>query len=146
MSRFGPFGELNGSEIVVMIENPRDSGTFSVLGSQRGASFGESTSPIDVSSKSSGRAQRNIPGRYTGTLSMSALYVPTASGLSAIRAASRNGTKIRLRRREYINDANTTYIEECDSVITGFNTDAPDQDAAVVSLDVALDGMWTVVP
>jgi TP901-1 family phage major tail protein len=147
MSRFGPNGELNGTDIVLMIERPRDSGNYEVLAAQRGASFGEGTSAIDVSSKTTGRPFRGIPGRWTGTANLSALYVPTQSGISAIKSASRNGTKIRVRTRTYINDANDALFEECDSIITNFNRDAPDQDAAVVSLDLQLDGMWQdVVP
>jgi TP901-1 family phage major tail protein len=148
MSRFGPNGELNGTDIVLMIERPRDSGNYEVLAAQRGASFGEGTSAIDVSSKTTGRPFRGIPGRWTGTATLSSLYVPTQSGLSAIKTASRNGTKMRVRVRTYINDANDALYEQCDAVITNFNREAPDQDAAVVSLDLQLDGQWedVVVP
>jgi predicted secreted protein len=151
MSRFGPNGEMNGTDIVVMIEQVRDSGTFIVIGSQRGATINETTAPIDCSSKE-GRAYRGIPGRYQSTISMEALYIPNASGLGALRTAMRDGTKIRLRRRETVpvaipitGSGVVHRTEACDAVITALNNNAPDQDAAVVSCDFTLDGLWASV-
>lgn len=148
MSRYGPNGEMNGSDIVVMIEEVRDGGNYIVIGSQRGATINETTNPIDCSSKE-GRPYRGIPGRYQSTISMEALYIPRASGLASLRRAMRDGTKIRLRRRETVpltlpptGSGVEFRIESCDAVITALNNNAPDQDAAVVSCDFTLDGQW----
>jgi len=42
---------MNGSDVLVQVETPADSGNYVTVGSQRGATFGEQTNPIDMSSK-----------------------------------------------------------------------------------------------
>lgn len=137
MSPQGPNGEVNGTDILVQVEHPADSGNYLTVGSQRGATFGEQTAPVDMSSKEN-RAGYFNPGRYTSTLTLESMYVPTSSGLAMMKNAMRNGTYIRLRRREL-----GSTLESCQAVITGLSTSAPDQDAAIVSADFQLNGTWS---
>ena len=135
----GPNGEMNGTDILVSVETVPDSGVFAVVGSQRGATFAEATAPIDASSKEK-RAWVGLPGRYTTTITLEHLYIPSTSGFDALRNAMRNGTYVKLRRREL-----NVEIEEANCVITNMSQSAPDQDVAVVSADFQLSDGWTPV-
>jgi hypothetical protein len=119
----------NGTDILVLIEG-------NVVGSQRDASFDEKTDAIDASSKLS-RAMRVLPGRYSATVSLDALYIPTDAGFLALEAAMRNGTFVTVRRQEY-----GAAVEEAEAVVTGLKTGAPDQDVSIVSAELAIDDQW----
>ena len=135
----GPHGEMNGSDVLVQVETPADSGFYVTVGSQRGATFGETTNPIDMSSKESRLGFFN-PGRWTSTISFEYMYIATASGYARLKAASRDGEYVRLRRRER---GVNTEIAQC--VVTSISEAAPDQDAVVVSADFQLNGGWEAV-
>ena len=136
----GPHGEMNGSDVLVQVETPADSGNYVTVGSQRGATFGETTNPIDMSSKESRLGFFN-PGRWGSTISFEYMYIATASGYLRLKAASRDGEYVRLRRRE-----RGVNIETAQCVVTSISEAAPDQDAVVVSADFQLNGGWTAVP
>jgi hypothetical protein len=133
----GPNGEVNGTDILVQVESAVDSGIYITVGSQRGATFGEQTALVDMSSKENRKAYSN-PGRYTATVSLEHLYIPTSSGYTALSNAMRNGTYVRLRRREL-----GASLEQAQCVCTSLSTAAPDQDAVVVSSEFALNGGWS---
>lgn len=133
----GPNGELNGSDILVQIEQIADSGVYITVGSQRGATFAETTGSINMDSKNSRLGYRN-PGRYGSTVSLEAMYVPTNSGYAAMSLAMRNGEYVRLRRRQ-----RGTNVEIAQCVITSLSESFPDQEAAVVSAEFELNGGWT---
>lgn len=124
---------MNGSDILIGI----DDGTgIEIVGSQRGATFTETTEEIDVSSKDS-RNRRVLPGRYGATVSGEALYVPDDAAYLMLQDAMRNGdTVIVIREEEDI------YLESADAIITSLGTDAPDQAETVVSFDLTIDGAW----
>jgi predicted secreted protein len=129
--------EVNGTDILISIENPAASGTYLVIGSQRGATFAEQTAPIDFSSKND-RKGKFGPGRYTSTMSLEHLYVPSASGQTVLRNAMRDGTYVRAQRQEFGGP-----LESARCVVTNFSTSAPDQDAAVVSVELQVTGAWS---
>jgi len=133
----GPNGEVNGSDVLVQLEQPADSGTYVTLASQRGATFAESTAIVDMSSKES-RNQRVNPGRYSSTISLEALFVPTSSGYTMMKNAMRNGTYIRLKRYQQ-----GSGIEVARAVITSMSQSAPDQEASVISAEFTIDNGWT---
>lgn len=136
----GPNGEMNGTDILVRVELTPDSGIFATIGSQRNATFPETTAPIDASSKER-RSWVGLPGRYQATLTLEHLYIPSASGYEALRTAMRDGTYIKLRRRELGSD-----VEECSAIVTNLSQSAPDQDVAICSADFQLSGDWDAVP
>lgn len=136
----GPNGEMNGSDILVQIEVPPSGGNYLTVGSQRGATFAEATATVDMSSKNNRKTYVN-PGRYSATVTLENMYVPSASGYAELARAMRNGDYVRLRRRE-----RGSSLEQCQAVVTGLSLAAPDQDAAVVSADFAVNGGWDAVP
>jgi TP901-1 family phage major tail protein len=131
---------MNGSDILLLANTGTDeSPVYEVVGSQRGATFTETTAAIDMSSKDS-RNTRVIPGRYAATVTLEALYVPTDDAYLALRAAMRDGTAIKIRKSE-----DGVEVEEADAVVTSLSGEAPDQEGATISVDLAIDDSWTVV-
>ena len=129
---------MNGADILLLV----NTGTPSVpvwteCGGQRDCSFEETNDEIDMSSKDS-RRKRIIAGRYTSTLSMDALYVPDNAAFIALNTALRDGELIKVRREE----SGVAY-EEANALITSMTTEAPDQDAATIAIELTLDDGWT---
>lgn len=131
--------EVNGASVLVQVETAPGSGTFITVGSQRNATFTETTAAIDFSSKNS-RAARSGPGRYAWTSSFESLYLPSASGYGAIKNAMRNGHLVQIRRLE-----SGTPLESGFAVVTSMSSAFPDQDAAVISIDLQGDGVFNPV-
>ena len=121
---------MNGADVLVMID-----GEF--VGSQRDVTFEETTESIDFSSKDS-RAQRVEPGRYSASVSLDALYVPSDTAYQSLKDAMRNGVKVQLIRVQ-----ESATLESCDAVVTSLSEAAPDQDAVTVSASFDVDGEWT---
>lgn len=123
---------MNGADILILIEGE-------LVGSQRGVSREETTESIDMSSKTS-RARRVIPGRYASTMSLDGLYVPDDTAYGSLKDAMRDGTLVTvLWQEEGVN------IETAEAVVTSLGAEAPDQDAATVSISLDIDGEWTEV-
>lgn len=123
---------MNGADVLVLIDGV-------LVGSQRDVTFDESNEVIDLSSKNS-RARRVEYGRYSATVSLELLYVPTDAGRIALATASRDGTKVTLRRQE-----EGSALEEATAVVASYSAAAPDQDAATVSVSFEIDGEWAEV-
>jgi hypothetical protein len=121
--------ELNGTEIVVLINGV-------VLGTQRGCTFSETNEEIDFSSKDSRYMKRGY-GRYQSNFDLETLYIPNASGIMSLKNAARDATHLTVIRQE-----EGASVESCDAIITAFDTDAPDQDATVISVSFGVNGVW----
>jgi predicted secreted protein len=132
----GPNGEVNGFDVIVQVQEPAGTGDYVTIGSQRGVTFGEQTNAIDISSKER-REGVYLPGRYTSTVQLEHLYIPSASGYTKLRTAMRTGTFVRLKRKELGSDH-----EVANAVITDLQSSMPDQDAAVVSASFQVSGAW----
>jgi TP901-1 family phage major tail protein len=129
---------MNGTDILLLVNTGTPgSPVYTAVGSQRDATFGETTDAIDVSSKDA-RARRVLPGRYSSEVSMEALYVPSDAAFQALKDAMRNGTMIKVVREE-----SGVAFEEAEGVVTDLSQAAPDQDGATVSVALAIDGQWT---
>lgn len=127
---------LNGTDILVQVEDPNTPGTFITLGAQRDATFNETNAEIDESSKD----QRHFvgsAGRLEMTVDLDHLITPGAQERTILRDASRNGTLVKLRRLE-----SGTAIESADAIVTSRVETAPDQDAAVISASFKLVTAW----
>jgi hypothetical protein len=135
----GPNGEVNGFDVIVVVQEPAGTGNFVPIASQRGVTFAEKTNPIDISSKER-REGVYLPGRYTSTITLEHLYIPTSSGYSKLSHAMRAGTYVTLKRKELGSD-----VETVNAVVTGLSEAFPDQDAAVVSADFQVSGAWASV-
>jgi len=128
---------MNGSDILLLMNTGTEvAPVYEVLGSQRGASFTESTANRDASSKDS-RAQMVEPGRYSSTVSGEALYVPTEDGYQALLDAMRDGTKILIRASE-----DAIEIEQASCVVNTITRNAPDQETALCTFELTVDGDW----
>jgi hypothetical protein len=125
---------MNGTDVLLYVDN--GFGTLVVVGSQRNVDFKEATAAIDVSSKIS-RNRRIIAGRYSSDVTLSHLYVPTASGYGRLRDAMRAGTAITVGRYQ-----GGSKLEQSSAIVTSLDGNFPDQGAAVISIGLAVDGAW----
>lgn len=129
---------MNGTEVLLLVNTGTElAPVYTVVGSQRGLSVDETSETIDVSSKNTGRPTLVEPGRYASTMSLDALYVPNNAAYLALKNANRDGTHILVRKSE-----EGVEVEEADAVVTGISGDFPDQDAAVISVDLTINGEW----
>ena len=131
---------MNGTDVLLLV----NTGTAAVpvyeaVGSQRDVTFDEATEEIDVSSKDS-RAKRVLPGRYSSSLSLDALYVWTDDGYRALRDAMRDGELILVARED---DGAT--VETADALITSLSEAFPDQGEGTISISMTIDGFWTEI-
>lgn len=128
---------ISGSDVLLLVNTGTpDVPAYEAVGSQRDVTFDEATEEIDVSSKDS-RAMRVLPGRYSASLSLDALYVWSDAGYQALRDAMRNGELILVARQE----GNVT-METADALITSMSENFPDQGEATISIDLTIDGAW----
>jgi hypothetical protein len=127
-----PIG-INGTDVVLLINGIQ-------IPAQRGATQSETVAVIDMSSKDS-PAMRVAPGRYTSKLSLTALYVPGASGYDAIQAAFRQRDYIDVIRKEL-----GSSIETASAIISEMSPQFPDSAASVITLNLEVDDTWSSVP
>ena len=120
---------MNGADILIWIDG-------NMVGSQRDVTIDETTAEIDMSSKDA-RERRVIAGRYSANLSLDALYVPSDTAYAALKAAMRAGTLVEVVRIE-----EGSVLESANAVVTSLSEKGPDQDAATVSIGLAIDGAW----
>lgn len=124
---------MNGKDVLILVDTD-GAGTFAAVASQTNASVSESNDIVDESSKDA-RERKVSAGRYEATYSFENLFVPTDVAFTALRAAMRNGTKIKLREQEL-----GVAKEEVNAVITDMTRDFPDQDNVTISMEAAVDG------
>jgi len=131
---------MNGSDVLLLVNIGTPSvPSYQAVGSQRDVTFEEATEEIDVSSKDS-RAKRVLAGRYSASISLDALYVPTRDDYDALKAAKRNGELILVARQE-----NGVTIETANALVTSISEAFPDQAEATISVSLTVDGEWTEV-
>jgi len=131
---------INGSDILLKV----NTGTvgvpiWTVVGSQRNADFPEKSDFIDTSSKAA-RAQTGLPGRYSASVTLDALYVPSDAAYALLRSAIRNATVIQVCKAE-----SGVNIEKADAVVVSLGPKAPDQAEATVSVELTISGGWVAV-
>lgn len=130
----------NGTDVLLLANTGTPSvPVYEVVGSQRDATFGEATAEIDVSSKAS-RAKRVLPGRYSATVSLDALYVPTDAAYLALQTAMRDGALILIAKQD-----DGVVTETADALVTSLSEKMPDQAEATVAVSLAVDGFWVEV-
>ena len=131
---------MNGTDVLLLVNTGTPAiPSYEVVGSQRDVTFEEATEEIDVSSKD-GRAKRVLPGRYSSTLSLDALYVSTNDDYIALKAAMRDGELILVARQE-----SSVTTETADALITSMSESFPDQGEATISISMTVDGDWVEV-
>lgn len=128
---------MNGTDILLLANTGTDMApVFEVVGSQRDVTFEETTDEIDVSSKDQ-REKRVLGGRYSSTISLDALYVPTDDAYEALKAAMRSGDLIKIVRQE-----EGTSVEGANALVTSISEAGPDQGEATISVSLTVDGAW----
>jgi hypothetical protein len=131
---------MNGTDILLLANTgTMVSPVYEVMASQRNYGQTENTALRDASSKDA-REAANEPGRYSATISLEQLYVPTDACYLALQAAMRDGEKILVIRQE-----DGVSIEAATCVITSLSISGPDQETATVSAELALDGAFSAV-
>lgn len=131
---------MNGTDLLLLVNTGTPSvPAYEVVGSQRDATIVENTATIDVSSKDN-RNQRVLPGRFSGTISLNALYVSTDAAYLALRQANRNGELILVARQE-----NDVVVETVDAKIDSISEGFPDQGEATISVSLTIDDQWAEV-
>jgi len=130
---------INGADVVLVVDGIQ-------IPAQRSLSQSETTASIDMSSKD-GRAKRVAPGRYASTMSLTALYLPGASGFDQMQQKFRDGEYIDVIRNEPSSGSSwpsstASGVETASCIITEMSPQFPDQDASTVSLSIEVDGEW----
>jgi TP901-1 family phage major tail protein len=131
---------MNGTDLLLLANTGTpETPAYVAVGSQRDATIDEATATIDVSSKDS-RAQRVLPGRYSGTISLDALYVPDDSAYLALQAANRDGELILIAK-----EISGVVVETVPAKIDTMSESFPDQAEATISIALTIDGFWEAV-
>lgn len=132
---------INGADVVLVVNGVQ-------IPAQRSASQTEKVATIDMSSKDS-PAMRRAPGRYDTSMSLTALYLPGASGFDSLRTAFRDRQYIDVVRSEPSTQQSwpagwvASGVETASCIITDMSPQFPDQDASTISLTIEADGGWT---
>jgi len=128
---------MNGTDLLLLANTGTPTvPVYEVVGCQRDATIEETTDTIDVSCKDS-RAMRVLPGRFSGTISLDALYVPTNDAYLALRQANRDGELILVARQE-----DGVVTETVNAKIDSISEAFPDQAEATISVSLTIDGFW----
>lgn len=129
---------INGADVLLQANTGTEAApVWTNVGSQRDVSISESVAAIDASSKDS-RAARVRGGRYSSSISLDALYVPTNAAYTTLRTAFRAGTLIRVRVTE-----SGVGTEQASVLITDIERSYPDQGESTISIDLEVDGFWS---
>lgn len=131
---------MNGTDILLLANTGTPSvPVYEAVGEQRDATIDEASATIDISSKES-RNQRVLAGRFSGTISLDALYVPDDAAYQALRDANRAGDLILVARQE---SGTVTWLvsAKIDSISEKF----PDQAEATISISMTIDDEWQEV-
>jgi predicted secreted protein len=131
---------MNGTDVLLLV----NTGTvlvpvYEAVGCQRDVTFDEANEEIDVSCKDA-REKRVLAGRYSASISLDGVYVPTCDAYNALKDAMRAGDLILVAREE---DGVTT--ETANALVVSMSEAFPDQDAATISVSLTIDGAWTEV-
>lgn len=130
-------GEINGADVLVQV-NIGDDVTPNWINkaSQRNVVITESLTTVDTSSKES-RNETHLPGRYSSTFTLDALYIPGDPSFKDLQLRMRNGLQVRVRVTE-----NGVNYEQALATITSLVKTAQDQQAVLANATFKLTGPW----
>lgn len=127
---------INGADVLIMTQV---GGVDTVVGSQRNVDISEAVSEIDVSNKDAPE-MKVMGGRYSATLSLEALYVPSNAAFMALKTAFRGRTLVTVKIRE---SGATANLETLTALITALNRSHPDQGESTCAIDMRVSGAIT---
>lgn len=130
---------VNGKDIVLQVNTGTvGSPSYTTLAAQTNVEFTITNSNIDASTKDSASSKFEY-GRKTETATVDFLFDKTGADIAALRDAIRNRTKLLVRRYD---TGDSTVKETATVVIDDFTESFPDQDNAVVTVTISVDGDW----
>ena len=113
---------MNGTDVLLLANTGTPTvPVYTVVGCQRDATIEETSDTIDVSCKDS-RAQRVLSGRFSGTISGDALYVPDDEAYQALKAANRSGALILVAK-----EVQEVVVETVNAKVDSLSESFPDQ-------------------
>ena len=131
---------INGADILLYANTGTDSTpVWTVVAGQRNVAVSEVVAAVDGSSKDQPEA-RVAGGRYSSTISLDGLYVPTNAAYVSLKAAFRNRTLIKARINEVGVDT-----EEGKFLVNSFDRNYPDQEESTFSIEMTLDGAYVIL-
>jgi TP901-1 family phage major tail protein len=127
---------MKGSNILLLVDN----GTgFIPVGEQTNLSDESTRNLIEVTSKDDNH-QKFLPGKKGDTIELEAFYVPNDTAYGLLKTAYDNGELIVVRRSE-----DGVSVEEASAWIGSISRNAPDGEAATVTISLTLNESWTAV-
>jgi TP901-1 family phage major tail protein len=127
---------LKGSNILLLVDN----GTgFTPVGEQTNLTDESTRNLIEVTSKDDNH-QKFLPGKRGDTIELEAFYVPNDTAYGLLKTAYDNGELIVVRRSE-----DGVSVEEAPAWIGSISRNAPDGEAATVTISLTLNESWTAV-
>jgi len=129
---------VNGTQMLLLV----NVGTAAVpiyeaVASQKDLGIEQASEEIDVSNKNSGRYAEFIPGRYSSTISLEALYVENEASYGVLQQSCEFGIPLKVRR-EYAGVAK----KEADVFVTSLSEAFPDMGPSVVTAALRVSGPW----
>lgn len=91
---------VKGVDILVLVENPAQSGTYITVGGQRSATLSESVETIETTHKLTDGFKEFEYGFGEWKISADGVYIKDDAGFVALRNAMRNKQKVKLRIKE----------------------------------------------
>jgi TP901-1 family phage major tail protein len=127
---------MKGSNILLLVDN----GTgFTPVGEQTNLTDESTRNLIEVTSKDDNH-QKFLPGKRGDTIELEAFYVPNDTAYGLLKTAYDNGELIVVRRSE-----DGVSVEEAPAWIGSISRNAPDGEAATVTISLTLNESWTAV-
>lgn len=132
---------MEGVDILLFANTGTDvAPIWTSIGGQRGAKLGESAKTIDTTTKSSANETFEY-GKGNVTISCDGLYLPGDTAVAKLRTALRTKAKIKVRWQEAGTD-----VVEATALITNFDADGPDGEAATYSCELQVTGDLSLNP
>lgn len=127
---------MKGSNILLLVDN----GTgFTPVGEQTNLTDESTRNLIEVTSKDDNH-QKFLPGKRGDTIELEAFYVPNDTAYGLLKTAYDNSALIVVRRSE-----DGVSVEEAPAWIGSISRNAPDGEAATVTISLTLNESWTAV-
>jgi len=131
---------INGAQVLLGINvGTEGSPSFSLLGSQTNVGIDENVDVIDYSTKDD--AARAVGGgRYSFSVTLDALFVPSSTEYAILKQRFRSREKILIRK-----ELDGGAWEQARVLIASLSEEFPDQAPATISIGLEGDGVWEAV-
>ncbi len=130
-----------GSDVLLLVNTGNvASPVWTEVGCQRGLDITENNEFADTSCKNSGN-RTGLPGRYSASITLDAVYLYDDNAYTALKNAQRNRQVIQVMvKRTGVN------IEYASAVIASMARSYPDQEVRTLSVTLEITGGWTAAP